>query len=76
VSEPTPPCEVEFLQNVYVDGDCVGSDLIALGLEPDGGNVVVPRTIGGKPAVTIWLHVCDAAEELEADHVNYRNPYW
>jgi len=74
MTAPVPPREVEFWRDDDVNGHRVGSTVIATGLEPHGGNVVVPRVIRGKPAVTVWLNVCDAAEALGADHINYRNP--
>ena len=73
VNDPVPPREVEFLLDDDVDGHRVGSVVIATGLESIGGNVVLPRVIHGKPALTVWLDVCDAAEALGADHINYRN---
>jgi hypothetical protein len=74
VSEPVAPLEVEFCRDFVVDGHRVGAEVIAHGLEHQDGNVAVARVIRGKPAVTLWMNTCDAAEELGADHVNYRNP--
>lgn len=72
--QPVPPREVEFWRDAYVGGDRVASEVIATGLEAQCGNVVVPRVLGRKAVVTLWLNVVDAAEDLGADHINYRCP--